>query len=248
VADFSAAILAGLALGCAAVTDWSRSHGRPIRIPCAARASGTPHYRHPRHDRRLQSIRLTVEALERRILRAGTSPTNPVPVSPKPIGSPTPQQLGAAYLQVEAIQTTALHALDAAAREVEDAGAQLASQGAAAINGLTAELDHSASDPGRERALAAAIHRDRHLLNLGAAHAARFEQTLEVARGVEAQSAYSDQTDIPNDLFTSLQQLVGQTTMLGASLACQGQEQAVAVIAKLNLLSGRLAKPTPGGT
>ncbi len=218
-------------------------------FPVPPRATGTPYHRHSRHDQRLRPIRLTVEALEGRILLAGTSPTNPVPIGPGPIGSPTPQQLGAAYHQVEAIQTTTLHALDAAAREVEAAGAQLASRGATAIDGLTAELDHSASDPARERALAAAIHRDRHLLNLGAAHAARFTQALDVAWGVEVQSAYSDQTDIANNLFlTSLQQLVGQATTLGASLARQGRQQAVAVIAKLNRLGDRLAKPTPGGT
>jgi hypothetical protein len=205
-----------------------------------------------------------VETLEGRILRAGPSPSNPVPVSPGPIGSPTPQQLGAAYHQVGAIETTTLHALGAAARDLEAAGAQLASQAAVAINGLTTQLkrvqlqqqadaragDRAAllRDQAQEGALAAAIHRDRHLVNLGAAHAARVNHALDVARGVEAQATTADQIDIPNRVFMSLQQLVDQATTLGATLARQGQHQAATVIAKLNHLGDRLEEAPPGGT
>jgi hypothetical protein len=187
-----------------------------------------------------------------------------VPVSPGPIGSPTPQQLGAAYHQVGAIETTTLHALGAAARAVKASGAQLASQAAVAINGLTTQLkrvqlqqqadaragDRAAllRDQAQERALATAIHRDRHLVNLGAAHATRFGQALEVARGVEAQTTTADQIDIPNRVFISLPQLVDQAASLGASLARQGQHQADTVIAKLNRLGDRLEEATPGGT
>src|SRR5262249_35400751 len=103
-------------------------------------------------------------------------------------------------------------------------------------------------DQAQERALTAAIHHDRHLVNLGAAHAARFAQALDVARGVEAQAAAADQINIPNHLFTSLPQLVGQATRLGASLARQGREQAVAVIAKLHHLGDLLEKATPDRT
>ena len=57
-----------------------------------ARLTGAWHLPRPhsRRDRRRRQIGPVVEALEGRLLLAGTSPTNPVPIGPKPDGTPNP--------------------------------------------------------------------------------------------------------------------------------------------------------------
>lgn len=141
-----------------AARSWSRAH------------PGTSWLRHLayfRCNRRHRSIGPVVEALEGRMLLAGTSPTNPVPVAPRPTGAkPTPQQLGAAYVQVVTIQATTLQSLGNSDREVEAAGARLAGRTAVAIDGLTAELG-TAKGQLQAGTINAAIRRDRHILNLG---------------------------------------------------------------------------------
>ncbi len=120
------------------------------------------------------------------MLAGSTSPTNPVPISPEPVGPPTNQQLSAAYHRVEAIQARTLQALGASYRRVQAAAAQ-----------LEARADHAKA-------------RDRAILQLGADIASRQEQGLDVARGVEDKTANTDKIYIPNGLFTTLQELVEQ--------------------------------------
>jgi hypothetical protein len=201
--------------------------------------------RKPLHrDRRYRPIRPVIEALEGRQLLANTSPTNPAPIGPKPTGPPTPQELGAAYHQVLAIQAETLQSLGDSDRSVEDAGARLASRTALAIDGLTAELS-KATSPKQANAIAGAIRRDRHLLNLGGAHAAKVEQGLDVARGLEDQQTNTDKIYIPNGLFTTLPLLVKEAQSEGAAIARSGRRSADAVIPKLNYLGDQLATATP---
>ena len=63
---------------------------------------------HLRRDRRRRSIGPVVEALEGRLLLAGT---------------PTPQQLGAGYRTVVSVQNATLQSLGTSYREVQTAGA-----------------------------------------------------------------------------------------------------------------------------
>ena len=63
---------------------------------------------HSRRERRRRQIAPVVEALEGRIVLAGTSPTNPVPIGHKPDGTPNPRPAGVAYQQIVAAQTTTL--------------------------------------------------------------------------------------------------------------------------------------------
>ena len=119
------------------------------RTGAGARLTGAWHRPrpHPRRDRRRRQIGPVVEALEGRLLLAGTSPTNPVPIGAKPDGTPTPHQLGAAYQQVVAIQTTTLQSLGDSYREVQAAGAQFASRAAVAI-----DATERRTEPGQEPA------------------------------------------------------------------------------------------------
>jgi hypothetical protein len=95
---------------------------------------------HPHRDRHRRQIRPVVEALEGRLPLASTSATNPVHIGAKPNGTATPLQLGTAYQQVLAIKTTTLQSLGDSYREVQAAGAQLASRTSAAIDELDADL------------------------------------------------------------------------------------------------------------
>ena len=192
----------------------SRSHVRSIRVPCDCEDIVAPTPSVSPSDRRYRTIRPVIEALEGRQLLAGTSPTNPVPIGPKPTGPPTPQELGAAYNQVLAIQAETLQSLGDSDRSVEAAGARLASRTAVAIDGLTDRLS-TATSPKQANTIAAAIRRDRHLLNLGGAHAAKVEQGLDVARGVEDQQTNTDKIYIPNGLFTTLTLLVKEAETEG---------------------------------
>ena len=167
-----------------------------------ARPTGAWHLPRPhsRRDRRRRQIRPVVEALEGRLLLAGTSPTNPVPIGPKPDGTPNPPPAGVAYQQVVAVQTTTLQSLGDSYREVQAAGAQFASRAVVAIDQLNAELRQSQSQHEAD-AIAAAIRRDRDLLDRGGADAAREEQGLDVARGLADQQANTDETDIIDGLY-----------------------------------------------
>ncbi len=174
------------------------------------------------------------------MLLAGTSPTNPVPVAPRPTGAkPTPQQLGAAYVQVVTIQATTLQSLGNSDREVEAAGARLAGRTAVAIDGLTAELG-TAKGQLQAGTINAAIRRDRHILNLGGAHADKVERGLETARQVEDQETNTAKIYIPNGLFTTLSELVQEAQTEGTAIARSGRRSAEAVIPKLDYLGDQL--------
>jgi hypothetical protein len=204
------------------------------------RTSGLSPRPHLRRDRRHRSIGPVLEILEGRLLLAGSSPSNLVPVGPKPTGAPpTSKQLGAAYAQVVTIQATTLHSLGDSYREVEAAGAQLAGRTAVAINGLTAELG---TIKGRQQAGAinAAIRRDRHILNLGGAHAVKVEQGLETAQQVEDQESNTVKIYIPNRVFTTLSEIVQEAKTEGVSLARSGRRSTDAVIPKLDYLGDQL--------
>ena len=86
-----------------------------------------------------------VEDLEGRLLLAGASSTDLMSAVAKPAETASPQQLGAAYQQVVAIQTTTLQSLGNSYREVQAAGAQFARKAAAAIDALNGDLTHAKS-------------------------------------------------------------------------------------------------------
>ncbi len=199
---------------------------------------------HLRRDRRHRQVGPVVEALEGRLVLSGTSPTNPVPIGPKSTGTPTPHQLGAAYQQVVAIQTTTLQSLGDSYREVQAAGAQLASRTAVAIDDLKADLSQVKSQHEAD-AIAAAIRRDRYLLDRGGADAARVEQGLDVARGLADQQANNDEIYIPNGLFTNLAEFVKQDQSTGAAISRSGRRSANALVRKLNGLSDQLISTIP---
>jgi hypothetical protein len=190
-----------------------------------------------RRDRRRRQTGPVVEALEGRLLQAGTSPANSVPIGSETSGP----QLGAAYQQVVAIQTATLQALGDSYREVQAAGARLASQTAVAIDELNAELGQVKGQQQAD-AIAAAIRRDRNLLDLGGASVAREEQGLDVARGIADQQAITDKADIPNRLFTTLTELVGQDQSTNAAISRSGRRSANALIRKLDGLGDQLTE------
>jgi hypothetical protein len=166
-------------------------------------------------DRRRR--RPAVESLEgRMLLAAGNSPTNPVPVHPEPVGTPSPKQLGDAYHQVEAIQASTLQALSAAHRRLYGAYDQFAAR----------------ANP--------AVARDRAILQQGAELKSRAEQGLVVARGIEDQAANTDKIYIPQRLFTTLGSLVQQAQTTGANLARSARRSTDAVIQSLDVLGGQL--------
>jgi hypothetical protein len=197
-----------------------------------------------RRDRRRRQIGPVVEALEGRVLLAGTSRTNPVPIGPESAGTPTPQQLGAAYQQVVAIKTMTLQSLGESYREVQAAGAQLASRTAVAIDELKADLSQATS-PRQVGAIAAAIRRDRDLLNVGGTDVARVEQGLDVAREIADQQAITDKADIPNGLFTNLTELVRQDRSVANAISRSGRRSADGLVRKLNELGEQLITSAP---
>jgi hypothetical protein len=180
-----------------------------------------------------------VEALERRLALAGTSPINPVPIGPQTDATPNSHALGAAYQQVVAIQTATLQSLGGLYREVQAAGARFASRAAVAIKELKAELGQSQS-PHDAVAIAAAIHRDRQLLDVGEADATREERGLDVALGLADQQANTDKTDITNGLFTSLAELVRQDQSTAAAISRSGQRSVNALVQELDRLGDKL--------
>jgi hypothetical protein len=163
--------------------------------------------------------RPAVESLEGRTLLAGSnSPTNPVPIHPETVGSPTPQQLGAAYQQILAIQADTLVQLSAAHRRLYAAYNQLAAR----------------ANP--------AIARDQRILQQGADLTARAEQGLVVARGIEDQSASTDKIYIPQHLFTTLGALVQQAQTTSSNLVRSARRGTDAVLHKLNALGAQLVQ------
>ena len=212
-----------------------------------ARLTGAWQLAHPhsRRERRRRQIAPVVEALEGRLVLAGISPTNPVPIGPKLDGTRNPGPGGAAYQQVVAIQTTTLQSLGDAYREVQAAGAQFASRAAVAIDQLDAELRQSKSQRDAD-AIAAAIHHDRDLLDLGGADVVREEQGLDVARGLADQQATTDEADTLNGLFTTLAKLVDQDQSTGTAISRSGRRSENALVRELNKLGDQLTSTVPG--
>jgi len=198
---------------------------------------------HLRRDRRRRQIGPVVEALEGRLLLAGASAANAAPIGPNPTGIP-PRQLGAAYQQVVSIQATTLQSLGDSYREVQAAGAQLASRSAIAIDELNADLSQVKSQRQAD-AIGAAIRWDRKLLNLGGADAARVERGLVVARGIANLQAYTYKTDIPNGLFRTLADLVGEDRSTGNAICRSGRRSANALIRELDELGDQLTSTIP---
>ena len=97
------------------------------------------------------------------------------------------------------IQTTTLRSLGDSYREVEAAGA------ARQPDGRRDRRADRRAGPARgassRHAVDAAIRRDRHILNLGGAHASKVEQGLEAAQQVEDQEANTAKIYIPNGLL-----------------------------------------------
>ena len=95
---------------------------------------------------------------------------------------------------------------------------------------------------GRQQAGAinTAIRRDRHILNLGGAHASEVEQGLETAQQVEDQETNTVKIYIPDGLFTTLSAIVQEAQTEGTALARSGWRSADAVIPKLDYLGDQL--------
>ncbi len=202
-----------------------------------------------RRDRCRRQIGPVVEALESRFVLAGASPSLPVPIGPKFTGTPTPHELGAAYQQVVASQTTTLQSLGDSYRDIQSAGAQFAGRAAIAIDQLTAELSQSQSESQHDAdVIAAAIRRDRDLLDLGGADAVREQQGLDVARGLADKQANTDEVDIPNHLFTNLAELVQQDQFTDAAISRSGRRSENALVRELNRLGGQLTSTIPTST
>ncbi len=158
--------------------------------------------------------------------------------------TPTPSPAGAAYQQVAAIQATTLQSLGDSYREVQAAGAQFARRAVVAIDKLNVKLYQSQSRHDAD-AIAAAIRRDRELLDLGGADVAREEQGLDVARGLADQQANTEEVDISNGLFTTLAELVRQGQSTGTAISRSGQRSENAVVRELNKLGDQLTSTIP---
>jgi hypothetical protein len=192
---------------------------------------------HIRRDRRRRRIALVVEALEGRVVMAGTSPTNLVAIAPKPDGNPNPPPAGAAYQEIVDVQNTTLQSLGDSYREVEAAGAQFASRVMVAIGQLNADLREPQHDAG---AIATAIGRDRDLLDRGGADAAREEQGLDVARGLADQQAYGDEIHIIDHLYTKLADEVQENQSTDTAISRSGRRSENALVRELNKLGDQL--------
>ncbi len=193
-----------------------------------------------RRGRRRRRIGPVIETLEGRVLLAGTSPTNTVPMGPKPDGIPS--QAGAAYQQVVAVQTKTLQSLGQSHREVQAAGARFASRVIVAIDQLNTAWRASQHEAG---AIATAIGRDRDLLDRGGADAAREEQGLDVARGLADQQANTDEVDIIDGLYTKLADLVQQNQSTDAAISRSGRRSENAFVRELDKLRNQLTSTIP---
>jgi hypothetical protein len=199
---------------------------------------------HPqiRCERRHRQIALIVEALEVRLVLAGTSPSNPVPIGPGPDGTANPRSAGAAYQEVVAVQTLTLQSLGDCYRGVQAAGAQFASRVFVAIDQLNAELRESRHNAD---AIAAAIGRDHDLLDRGGADVAHEEQGLDVARGLADQQANTDEIDIVNGLYTKLADLVQQNQSTDTAISGSGRRSEKALVRELEKLGDHLTFTIP---
>jgi hypothetical protein len=159
--------------------------------------------------------------------------------------TPSSHALGAAYQQVVAIHATTLQSVGNIYREVQATGARFASRVAIAIHELKAELGQNQSQHDAH-AIAAAIRRDRHLLDLGGTAATREEQGLEVARTIADRQLETDQTDITNGLFTTLAELVRQDQSTSAAIARSGQRSVNAFVRELDKLGDQLISAVRG--
>jgi len=200
---------------------------------------------HSRRDRRRRQVRPVVEALEGKLLLAGTSAINPATLGPKAEGTANPRLAGVAYQQVEAVQSATLQSLGDSYREVQAAGAQFASRAIVAIDQLNAKLRES---PHEANAIATAIGRDRDLLDLGGADAAREEQGLDVARGLADQQANTDEIDIIDGLYTILADLVQQNQSTDTAISRSGRRSENALVRELNKLGDQLTSTIPKRT
>ena len=142
-----------------------------------------------------------------------------------------------------AIQTTTLQSLGDSYREVQAAGTQFASRAVVAIDQLNAVLRQNQSQRDAH-AIAAAIGRDRALLNLGGADAAREEQGLDVDRGLADQQATTDEADILANLDTKAF-LVQQNQSTDTAISRSGQRSENALVRKLNKLGNQLTATIP---
>ena len=163
----------------------------------------------------------------------------------KPAETASPQQLGAAYQQVVAIETATLLSLGESYREVQAPVREFARKAAAAIDELNTDLTH-ANSRHETGVIAAAIARDRHLLNQGGADVARVEQGLDVARGLADQQASTDKIYIPNGLYTNLATLVKQDRSTGAAISRSGRRSTNALVRQLGRLGEQLTSTIPG--
>jgi hypothetical protein len=163
--------------------------------------------------------RPALESLEGRLLLTGASSrTSTLLINSEPtIDTATPQQLGAAYHQVVAVQTRTLLALGNDYRRVQATATQLA----AAAN--------------------QAIARNRHIVQVSGEIASRFEQGLDIARGIEDQAANRDMIYIPAGLYPSgLGNLVKVAETLSQELSYYARRSTDGVIHKLHTLSEQL--------
>jgi hypothetical protein len=213
-----------------------------------ARLAGAWQRSHPlsRRERRRRQIAPVVEALEGRLVLSGISPTISVPIG-QPNGPPNPSPAGLAYQHVVAVETATLQSLGDSYRKVQAAGAQFTKRAVVAIDQLNAALRHSQSRH-EAHAIAAAIRRDRHLLDLGVANVSREKQGLEVARGLADQQANTGKIDIPNRLFTNLSELVQQNQSTGKAISRSGRRSANALVRELNKLGTQLTSTIPART
>jgi hypothetical protein len=210
-----------------------------------ARLTGAWQLSHPhsRRERRRRQIAPVVEALEGRVVLAGISPTNPVPIGPRADVSANTSPAGVAYQQIVAAQTTTLQSLGDSYREAQAAGTQFASRAVVAIDQLNAVLRQSQNQHDAH-AIAAAIGRDRDLLNLGGADVAREEQGLNVDRGLADQQANTDETDILANLDTKAF-LVQQNQSTDTAISRSGQRSENALVRELNKLGNQLTATIP---
>ena len=200
---------------------------------------------HLRRDRRRRQIRPVVEALEGKLLLAGTSPTYAATLGPKAEATANPRLAGVAYQQVVAVQSATLQSLGDSYREVQAAGARFASRAIAAIDQLNAELRER---PHETDAIATAIGRDRNLLDRGGADAVREKQGLDVARGLADQQANTDEIDIIDGLPTKLEDLVQENQSTDTAISRSGQRSEKALVRELNKLGNQLTSTIPART
>jgi hypothetical protein len=196
------------------------------------------------HSRCNRQIRPIVEGLEGRLVLAGVSPANPVPVGPESVGNPDPGPSGLAFQQAVDSQTTTLQSLGASVREVQAAGGQLARGAAVAIDGLKAELSQSQSRHDTH-AITSAIRRNHDLVGLGAAAVGHETKGLNVDRGLEDQEATNAEVDIVNGAFTKLSQLVQPDQSTGTDISRSAQRSTNALVRELNKLGDQLISAIP---